>query len=224
VADPDILTDFSLVHYGGEVVADLPEFADDGMDDALDADPHIDMCEPVLIAPLQAEESPEDRQLRVDLFTNSYRMLVRLAANIIRDVDGAEDIVMDSFSALRIERIRDREKVLNYLRQSVVNRSRSVLRHRVVVERNAPKPAPDEASAEYGAIALLERDFVVAALHGLPLRQRQVIFLRYYGDFSEAQIAETLHISHKTVKAHARRGLAALRRSFIAKGSDTSSA
>ncbi len=125
------------------------------------------------------------------LYTAHYRSLVRLAALLVRDVATAEEVVQDSFVAMHggWRRLRDSDKALSYLRQSVVNRSRSVLRHRVVVDRNAPKPPPDMPSAEHGAMTLLERSAVVAALRTLPPRQREALVLRYYGDLSEAQIA-----------------------------------
>jgi RNA polymerase sigma factor (sigma-70 family) len=50
-----------------------------------------------------------------------------------------------------------------------------------------------------------------AALAELPRRQREVVVLRYVGDFSEAQVASALGISPGAVKQHASRGLAALR-------------
>ena len=106
------------------------------------------------------------------LYSTHYRSLVRLAALLLRDVATAEEVVQDSFVAMHggWRRLRDSEKALSYLRQSVVNRSRSVLRHRVVVDRNAPKPPPDMPSAEQGAIALLERSAVVTALRTLARR------------------------------------------------------
>jgi RNA polymerase sigma factor (sigma-70 family) len=52
---------------------------------------------------------------------------------------------------------------------------------------------------------------VLRALRELPLRQREVLALRYYLDLSEAEIAETLGISRGAVKSHASRGSAALR-------------
>src|SRR5712691_5009042 len=69
------------------------------------------------------------------LYSEHYRSLVRLAALLVRDVATAEEVVQDSFIAMHTawRRIRDNDKALSYLRQSVVNRSRSVLRHRVVV-------------------------------------------------------------------------------------------
>jgi RNA polymerase sigma factor (sigma-70 family) len=46
----------------------------------------------------------------------------------------------------------------------------------------------------------------------LPARQREALVLRYYGDLSEAEIAETMGVSQGAVKSHTSRGLAALRR------------
>ena len=148
-----------------------------------------------------------------ELYSMHYRALVRLAALLLRDVRTAEEVVQDSFVAMHggWRRLRDSDKALSYLRQSVVNRSRSVLRHRVVVDRNAPKPAPDMPSAEHGAIALLERSAVVSALRTLPPRQREALVLRYYGDMSEAQIASVMGISRGAVKSHTARAMSALR-------------
>ncbi|HEX9540951.1 MAG TPA: SigE family RNA polymerase sigma factor [Streptosporangiaceae bacterium] len=147
------------------------------------------------------------------IYTTHYRSLVRLAAFLVRDVGTAEEVVQDSFVAMHgaWRRLRDSEKALSYLRQSVVNRSRSVLRHRMVVDRNAPKPAPDMPSAEHGAIVLMERSAVVSALRALPARQREALVLRYYGDFSEAQIASAMGISRGAVKSHTARAMSALR-------------
>lgn len=153
-----------------------------------------------------------DRAVTV-LYAAHYRSLVRLAALLLRDVGAAEEVVQDSFVAMHDgwRRLRDNDKALSYLRQSVVNRSRSVLRHRVVVDRNAPKPPPDEPSAEQGAITLLERSAVVTALRTLPARQREALVLRFYGDLSEAQIAAAMGISKGAVKSHTARAMTALR-------------
>jgi RNA polymerase sigma-70 factor (sigma-E family) len=147
------------------------------------------------------------------LYKEHYRALVRLAALLVRDVATAEEVVQDSFVAMHggWGRIRDTDKALSYLRQTVVNRSRTVLRHRAVVDRNAPAAAPDMPSAEHGAIALLERSAVVAALRTLPPRQREALVLRYYGNLSEAQIAGAMGISQGAVKSHTARAMIALR-------------
>src|SRR5580658_8792318 len=148
-----------------------------------------------------------------ELYSLHYRALVRLAALLVRDTPTAEEVVQDAFVAMHDgwQRLRDAENALAYLRQAVVNRSRSVLRHRTVVDKNLQKAPPDMPSAEHGALAQLERSAVVNALRKLPERQREAIVLRYYADFSEAEIATAMKISRGAVKSHTARGMAALR-------------
>ncbi|NYE49074.1 RNA polymerase sigma-70 factor (sigma-E family) [Spinactinospora alkalitolerans] len=152
-------------------------------------------------------------QAVTQLYAAHYRPLVRLATLLVRDFATAEEVVQDAFVAMHgaWRRLRDPNKALSYLRQSVVNRARSVLRHRAVVEKHAPKALPDAPSAEHGALGELERAAVIEALRTLPTRQREAIVLRYYGDFSEAQIADAMGISRGAVKSHTARGISALR-------------
>jgi RNA polymerase sigma-70 factor (sigma-E family) len=164
--------------------------------------------------PMAAVTVSVDADIAVtDLYSTHYRSLVRLAALLVRDLGTAEEVVQDAFIAMHggWHRLRDNEKALAYLRQSVVNRSRSVLRHRLVVDKNVPKPPPDMPSAEHGAIALFERSAVIAALRSLPARQREALVLRFYADMSEAQIAEAMRISRGAVKSHTARAMQALR-------------
>jgi len=148
-----------------------------------------------------------------ELYSLHYRALVRLAALLVRDTPTAEEVVQDAFVKMHggWQRLRDADKALAYLRQSVVNGARSVLRHRSVVDKNLQKAPPDMPSAEHGALVLLERSAVVKALRGLPERQREAIVLRYYADLSEAEIADTMGISRGAVKSHTARGMASLR-------------
>jgi RNA polymerase sigma-70 factor (sigma-E family) len=148
-----------------------------------------------------------------EIYLGEYKSLVRLAVLLVHDVQTAEEVVQDAFEAMHTawRRLRDSEKALSYLRQAVVNRARSVLRHRTVVDKNAPKPAPDEPSAEQAAMTLIERSAVVDALRTLPERQREAIVLRYYADLSEADIAATMGISKGAVKSHTARAMAALK-------------
>ena len=171
------------------------------------------MTTPTLIARevlLDADSALEE------LYVAHWRGLVRLAVLLLRDQGAAEEVVQDSFVAmhLRWRSLRDPDKALAYLRQSVVNRSRSALRHRGVVERyvaaQRPVPSPAEA-ADAPALVQDRRDAVLDALRALPTRQREVLVLRHYLELSETEIADTLGISRGSVKAHASRGTAALR-------------
>ena len=148
-----------------------------------------------------------------ELYAAHYRSLVRLAALLLRDQATAEEVVQDSFVAMHSgwRRLRDTDQALGYLRRSVINGSRSVLRHRAVVGRVAVPPPPDAPSAEQDAMTLLERSAMVAAVDGLPLRQREALVLRFYADMSPAQIASAMGISASAVKAHTARALSSLR-------------
>lgn len=149
------------------------------------------------------------------LYAAHWRRLVRLGVLLVHDVGTAEEIVQDCFLAVhaRWNRLHDPDRALAYLRQSVVNRSRSHLRHLSVVRRHTARQAPPEpaAGADHAAYDQARRTTVLDALRRLPRRQREVLALRYYLDLTEAEIADTLQISRGAVKSHASRGAAALR-------------
>ena len=149
-----------------------------------------------------------------ELYAAHFRRLVRLSVLLVRDRETAEEVVQDSFVAMHDKwgRLHDPDKALAYLRQAVVNRSRSVLRHRDVERRHAPTYDPlDHPGADQDALATERRNEVLDAMRELPTRQREVLALRYYLDLSEAEIADTLGISRGAVKSHASRGVASLR-------------
>jgi RNA polymerase sigma-70 factor (sigma-E family) len=178
--------------------------------------PEVVLASEAFTSPGRAASSPavwDADEIVTQIYSGHYNQLVRLALLLVHDVQTAEEVVQDAFEAMHLawRRLRDSEKALSYLRQTVVNRSRSVLRHRKVVDMHAPKPAPDEPSAEHAALALLERSAVAAALRMLPQRQREAIVLRYYADFSEADIASAMGISRGAVKSHTARAMAALK-------------
>jgi RNA polymerase sigma-70 factor (sigma-E family) len=141
-----------------------------------------------------------------------------MAALLLRDGGEAEEVVQDAFVAMHDawRRLRDADRALAYLRQSVVNRARSALRRRAVRERHATEqgrepPDRDLPSAESEAMRAEDRRAVVDALRTLPERQREAIVLRYYADLSEADTAFAMGVSRGAVKSHTSRGMAALR-------------
>ncbi len=152
-----------------------------------------------------------------ELYAAHWRSLVRLSVLLVRDVGTAEEVVQDAFVAMHGKwgRLREPDKALAYLRRAVVNRSRSVLRHRGVVARHLAKEAgrgePTAPSADEATMDADRRAAVLDALAALPRRQREVLVLRHYLDLSEAEIADALSISRGAVKSHASRGAAALR-------------
>jgi len=150
----------------------------------------------VIAQPLPDQLAQHADEVVIQLYLNHYRSLVRLATLLVRDEPAAEELVQDCFIALHDgwHRRREEGKALTYLKQAIVHRSRSVLRHQ-------PRQ-PD---------GRLEGDTVISALQNLPERQRQALILRYYADLPEAQIAEMMGISKGAVKSHTARGMSALR-------------
>jgi len=140
------------------------------------------------------------------VYAELYDQLVRLALVTTGSLAAAEDIVQDAFMAL----YRCWPDVVEpgpWLRRVVVNRSTSWLRRLVVARRYAARAVPGAAQPPPTA----EDAAVRAALRRLGPRQRAAVFLRYYLDLSEAQIAETLGCPPGTVKSLLHRSLATLK-------------
>jgi RNA polymerase sigma-70 factor (sigma-E family) len=139
---------------------------------------------------------------------------LRVAALLTGDWHAAEDLVQSSLVKLYqawpgVDQVGGDPDA--YLRRIMVNTQRSWWRARW--RREAPMAQlPDRAGGgddgDQRALAVSVRQ----ALQRLSPRQRAVLVLRYYEDLSEAEIALLLGCSAGTVKAHAHRGLRALRR------------
>jgi RNA polymerase sigma-70 factor (sigma-E family) len=143
------------------------------------------------------------------LFKAQVARMVRLAA--LLGADDPEDVAQEAFA--RFERGRDRlpadVNAAAYLRSTVVNLTRSRLRHLRVVRRIRHE-IPVVESAEFLVVLGDERRRVIEALGQLTERQRQVVVLRYWLDLREREIAETLGIRVGTVKSTASKALTAL--------------
>ncbi|MGF6829356.1 RNA polymerase sigma-70 factor (sigma-E family) [Kitasatospora sp. MAP12-9] len=156
----------------------------------------------------------EESKPTVTELYHAHRLgLVRMAILLVDDLQNAEDVVQESFTALyqrHGEQLSDLDNALAYLRTTVVNNARSMLRRRQTARAYVPPHEPDAASAEDDAVVNDEHRRVLLALRELTDRQREVLVLRYWSDLSEAQIAETLNLSRGAVKSTASRALDAL--------------
>lgn len=137
--------------------------------------------------------------------------LVRLAHVMLGDRAGAEDVVQEAFGGLyrRWDQLSDKDRALQYVRSSVLNGCRSVLRRRRHADIDGVHQSP-AASAEAAALTSEERREVMRALRRLPDRQREVLVLRFYLDEPEAEIARVMGISQSTVRSTAHRALVKL--------------
>ncbi len=170
----------------------------------------MDSDKPIAPPPVTAD--------RVDLhalYGAHWLYLVRFAVLLVDDTASAEDVVQDAFVALhrRSGSLRDPDAALAYLRTSVVNLSRSVIRRRQVARKHLRVAEPEAtAPADHDVLLRFEHKAALDAVRALPRHQREVIVLRYWSGLSEREIAQTLGISAGSVKSAASRGMATLHR------------
>jgi RNA polymerase sigma factor (sigma-70 family) len=172
--------------------------------------------------PLRAAQ-PDANHAVTALYLAHYRTLVRLAALLVQDLATAEEIVQDAFVAVHAawRRLPDADHALSYLRRSVIDRSRSVLRHQAPATPGMPggsgasgasggSGASGASGAGREASIEVERSAFVSALWTLPARQREVVVLRYFADLPETQVASATGISEAAVRSQTAAAMSSL--------------
>ena len=142
--------------------------------------------------------------------------MIRLAHIMLGDRPSAEDVVQEAFCGLyrRWSHLSDPASAVHYVRSSVLNGCRSVLRRRTLSGGSniLLGHQPSVVSAESMVLTREERGEVMRALRRLPQRQREALVLRFYLDLSAEETAITMKISASTVRSATHRGLTALGR------------
>jgi RNA polymerase sigma-70 factor (sigma-E family) len=143
-------------------------------------------------------------------FPDLYRLAYRVAFKILGDRGDAEDVAQEALARayLRWRRLEDRPH--GWVSHVASNLAIDRYRRR---RRTIPRPTNTIGLVDP---TLVERIDLANALEKLPRRQRQVVVLRYLGDWSETNVALELGCSIGTVKRHASRGLEALRKELRA--------
>lgn len=137
--------------------------------------------------------------------------LLRAAWLLVGDWPAAEDLVQTAFEKTwpRWDRLPDDQQRMAYLHRVLTNAFLRGQRRKWMGEI-ATSDLPHYAAVDESD-ALVLRTSVLAAVRGLPPRQRAVIALRYLADLTEAQTAAAMRCSTGTVKGYSARALAALR-------------
>lgn len=162
--------------------------------------------------PIDRGETVE-RSATIDLaalYAEHRLTLARIALLLVDDMATAEDVVHDAFIALQrnADKLRNSGAAVAYLRTSVVNGSRSLLRKRRTVRKHLSLAREvHAAAADTELLIAAEHQEVLDAVRTLPQRQQEVLVLRYWSNLSEAEIAEALGISRGAVKSNASRGM-----------------
>lgn len=164
---------------------------------------------------LTSGEASWQRESVEAVFLRDRVPMMRLAAVVTGDVDAAAEIVDEAYADL-LATAGVREPAA-WLRRAVTNRSRSWVRRRVCarsyLERYGPTEVAggsDDSMPERIASRLDVRD----ALATLPPDQRAAVFLRYYLDLPEREIADALGCRPGTVKSRLARAMTRLQEHF----------
>jgi len=122
-----------------------------------------------------------------------------------RHPERAEDAVQEAFARAleRWDRIRDHENPRAWVIRVALNYHRTGWR---IWQREAPEPLEVAVEDE-----LPIDPWLLRAVWRLPMRQRQVVALRFLSDLSAEQTAEALGITVGAVGAHLHRALRTLR-------------
>ena len=156
-----------------------------------------------------------DRTQFEEFATSRWAGLVRLAFGLTGDSWLAEDLAQTALASAYATwwRVRRADDPDAYVRRILINASkRRFRRGRVSEQSSEPGDLPDLTVADPAA-GIDERSALMAALAGLPPRQRAVIVLRYWEDMTDAQVGVLLGCSASTVRSQAARALAKLRAS-----------
>ncbi len=164
--------------------------------------------------------SAGDNPVLAGVYRDKAGVLSRMAVGLVRDPGVADDLVQEAFiRALRARGAPNQpDELFFYLVRVVLNLTRSHVAKaaRRAARRSAHRvddttPGPTDGAG--GAV-------LAQAVAGLPRRQREVVFLRYWLDLGVDQTAASLGISTGSVKTHAARALERLRADLPALGEE----
>lgn len=161
-----------------------------------------------------AIESEEDRIFMTEIYKKYWRLMMKNAWRYVDDPQDAEDIVSSAFVELikEIDTLRNvpYHKLTGYIvitiRNVSINQWRKKHREETHLEHDeeAMMQVPD-FSTETRINADAEIELVQKALQRLPEKYRTVLFLKYYQDRKDTEIAEAIGISESSVRKYVER-------------------
>jgi len=145
------------------------------------------------------------------LVTQHQQAAFRAAYLILRDAQAAEDIAQEGFvrAYSQLSRFRSDDPFRPWLLRIVTNLALNELRRRkrglVLLERFGRLPRQPAASAEAVTVEGVTQRRVWEAINRLDLDDRLILYLRYFLELSEADMARVIDKAPGTVKSRLHR-------------------
>ena len=143
-----------------------------------------------------------------------YQRNIYVAAYaIVRNSDDANDVVQDTFLQYytKIRQFESEEHIKAWLLRVAINKATDMTRSFWRRFRSEGNP---DIHGTVQAILNERESLLNEAVMQLPLKQRVVIHLHYYEDYSIKEIADILRLTESSVKMRLMRGRENLRKAF----------
>lgn len=150
--------------------------------------------------------------------------MIRYGRKITHDLDLIQDSIQDLFIELWKNRqnLSETTHVEYYLFRALRNKLAKAHSRRSFVSESEMRLASDNLQVEYVELEIMSREVEVQTRNTLkqlqeqlPLRQQEVIHLRFYHNFSYEQIAELMGMNYQSVLNLMQRALKALRKAYV---------
>lgn len=136
----------------------------------------------------------------------SYEKLYRLAFSYVKNEQDAMDVVQDCvYKAMKnASQVKDEKYIKTWLWRILINTA-------IDVTRRKARFVSDQQVQEEGQEDRYEDTDVMAALDALDERERKVVTLKYFEEWTIKEIADCLQVNQNTVKSVLYRALKKLK-------------
>ncbi|HBT47414.1 MAG TPA: hypothetical protein DEA73_06000 [Peptococcaceae bacterium] len=155
--------------------------------------------------------SQDEREFRI-IYESFYSQAFYTAWAILKDYNLAEDATQEAFIEVftHFDKLPGEDNLLRWLKTVTARKAIDLWRkHRKSQVREQAAVGP--SSQDAGFLAAENKVLVYYLLQQLPATYRQIIYLRFYCDFSVRETAEIMQVKEGTVKSRLHRALSYLK-------------
>ena len=168
------------------------------------------------LSSLAAQAKRGDREAFAELYRLRARKVFSYLTKILRGRSAAEDATAETFLQAwqGIRKLRDPDRFDGWLFRIAHHVAMDELNRPATMElENAPEPTDATTAANPEAVAVrgVAEELIRHALLELPDRYREVLVLRYFGQWSDHEVAQQLGTTEGNVRALRMRGMRRLR-------------